>query len=210
MGRCVPESDSQTHSRPPYHRGEWGIDRPRVKGMTRWRGGTRRPGLLRPGLAGRGHATRPPPHAIGSRTDSAAQQRCPLPPRQPDGPWRGGMSPYGPRTRGPEAPRPLWAPSPRPGRPAGAAARRAGGAGGDGLLATESDGLTIRRTLTSLPDNVHVTPSASRTSRFSENVALHWMSPALANSDSTLYSVSSRFAWAIRRRSISSAAARHV
>src|SRR5262249_17298696 len=26
----VPEPDSQTHSRPPYQRGEWGIDRPRV------------------------------------------------------------------------------------------------------------------------------------------------------------------------------------
>src|SRR5262249_8242916 len=26
----VPEPDSQTHSRPPCQRGEWGIDRPRV------------------------------------------------------------------------------------------------------------------------------------------------------------------------------------
>src|SRR5215472_7550334 len=27
----VPEPDSQTHSRPPYQRGEWGIDRPRQR-----------------------------------------------------------------------------------------------------------------------------------------------------------------------------------
>src|SRR5262249_32127544 len=27
----VPEPDSQTHNRPPYQRGEWGIDRPRQR-----------------------------------------------------------------------------------------------------------------------------------------------------------------------------------
>ncbi len=30
MNPSVPAPDSQTQSRPPYHRGEWGIDSPRV------------------------------------------------------------------------------------------------------------------------------------------------------------------------------------
>ena len=30
MYPIVPAPDSQTHSLPPYHRGEWGIDSPRV------------------------------------------------------------------------------------------------------------------------------------------------------------------------------------